>query len=190
TMPCTYVVGVAQNIARESLSEDAGLHYYVAIDQFRPRGGGLFLRTAATGPSSVEAVRRSLQGVMPGAAYVNVKPMEEVLSSQTRSWRLGATMFAVFGLLALALAAVGLYSVIAYDVTQRTHEMGVRVALGARSRDVILLIVREGMRVVVPGVAIGAAAALSSGRWIAPLLFDVSPTDPRVIVLVIAVLIA
>src|SRR6185312_1110638 len=73
---------------------------------------------------------------------------------------------------------------------QRTHEMGVRVALGAQARDVISLIVREGLRVVIPGVALGAVVALVAGRWVAPLLFNVSPKDPPVLVGVIIVLIA
>ena len=81
-----------------------------------------------------------------------------------RSWKLGATMFAVFGALALVLAAIGLYSVIAYNVTQRTHEMGVRVALGAQGRDVVRLIVREGLTIVLPGVALGAVIALVAGK--------------------------
>ena len=105
-----------------------------------------------------------------------------------RSWRLGATMFAVFGGLALALAAIGLYSVIAYSVAQRAHEMGVRVALGARSVDLVRLIVRDGMRVAVAGVLIGAIAAAVAGRWIAPLLFDVSARDPVVFGAVVIVL--
>ena len=91
-------------------------------------------------------------------------------------------MFSVFGALALVLAAIGLYSVIAYNVTQRTHEMGVRVALGAQARDVIRLIVSEGLRIVLPGVALGAVLALLAGKWIAPLLFQVSPKDPPVLV--------
>src|SRR5678815_2479672 len=106
-----------------------------------------------------------------------------------RSWRLGATMFAVFGALALVLAAIGLYSVIAYTVAQRTHEMGVRVALGAKAGDVIGLIVREGLRVVIPGVALGAAFALAGGKWIGPLLFQVTPDDPSIFVSVIATLV-
>jgi ABC-type antimicrobial peptide transport system permease subunit len=99
-------------------------------------------------------------------------------------------MFAIFGGLALVLATIGLYSVIAYSVTQRAHEMGVRVALGARSRDVVALIASEGLRVVVPGVAIGTLGALGAGRWIAPLLFDVSPKDPTVYAGVVSTLIA
>jgi putative ABC transport system permease protein len=80
--------------------------------------------------------------------------------------------------------------VIAYNVTQRTHEMGVRVALGAQARDVIGLIVREGFKIVVPGIALGAAIALVAGRWVAPLLFNVSPKDPPVIVSVVLTLLA
>ena len=99
-------------------------------------------------------------------------------------------MFTVFGALALVLAAIGLYSVIAYNVTQRTHEMGVRVALGAQARDVIRLIVREGLTIVLPGVALGAVVALLAGKWIAPLLFEVSPKDPPVIVGVVTILVA
>jgi putative ABC transport system permease protein len=116
--------------------------------------------------------------------------MTKIMESQTRSWKLGATMFAVFGVLALVLAAIGLYSVIAYNVAQRTHEMGVRVALGAQARDVVALIVREGLRVVIPGIALGAIIALIAGRWVAPLLFGVSPKDPPVMVSVIVTLIA
>jgi ABC-type antimicrobial peptide transport system permease subunit len=99
-------------------------------------------------------------------------------------------MFSIFGALALVLAAIGLYSVIAYNVAQRTHEMGVRVALGAQARDVIRLIVSEGLRIVLPGVALGAVLALLAGKWIAPLLFQVSPQDPPVLVGVVAILVA
>jgi len=107
-----------------------------------------------------------------------------------RSWKLGATMFVVFGLLALTLAAVGLYSVIAYNVVQRTHEMGVRLALGAQLRDVVRLVVGQGIRHGVAGIIIGAAIALASTRWIKPLLFEVSPRDPAVYVTVTVVLLA
>jgi len=79
--------------------------------------------------------------------------------------------------------------VIAYNVTQRTHEMGVRVALGAQARDVIRLIVREGLGVAVPGVMLGAIIALVAGKWLGPLLFEVSPRDPQVITAVVATLI-
>ena len=126
---------------------------------------------------------------MPGVSYVTVTPMETFLGKETRSWRLGAMMFTVFGSLALVLAAIGLYSVIAYNVTQRMHEMGVRIALGAQGRDVIGLVVREGLAIVTPGIAVGAGIAIFAGRWIAPLLFDVSPRDLAVMTSVVATLI-
>jgi ABC-type antimicrobial peptide transport system permease subunit len=98
-------------------------------------------------------------------------------------------MFAVFGGLALALAAIGLYSVIAYSVAQRTHEMGVRVALGARGNDLVALVMREGLGVVAAGVVLGMIIAVLAGKFVAPLLFDVSPRDPLVFVAVVVVLI-
>jgi ABC-type antimicrobial peptide transport system permease subunit len=125
---------------------------------------------------------------MPGASYVTVRPMTEIFDPTIRSWRLGATMFTAFGALALVLAAIGLYSVIAYNVVQRTHEMGVRVAFGAQVSDVVRLILNEGLRLTVLGVVIGGAIALYGGRWIAPLLFNVKATDPLVFVFVVAVL--
>jgi ABC-type antimicrobial peptide transport system permease subunit len=94
-------------------------------------------------------------------------------------------MFGAFGALALLLAAIGLYSVIAYNVTQRMHEMGVRVALGAQVSDVVSLVLREGLTVVIPGIAIGTTVALFAGRWVAPLLFQVSPRDPAVLIAVV-----
>jgi ABC-type antimicrobial peptide transport system permease subunit len=91
-------------------------------------------------------------------------------------------------MLALVLAAIGLYSVIAYNVTQRTHELGVRVAFGAQVRDVIRLVLGEGLRITTIGIVVGVAIALYAGRFVAPLLFRVEPTDPIVFGGVIAIL--
>jgi ABC-type antimicrobial peptide transport system permease subunit len=98
-------------------------------------------------------------------------------------------MFVAFGILALVLAAIGLYSVISYNVTQRIHEMGIRVALGAQSMDVIRLIVSGGLKVVVAGVAIGVVIALWAGKWVKPLLFETSPRDPFIFASVVACLV-
>ena len=96
----------------------------------------------------------------------------------------------MFGGLALVLAAIGLYSVIAYNVAQRTHELGVRVALGAGMRDLVRLVVREALQLTVAGVAIGAGIALFVARWVEPLLFHESPRDPWVFAGVATVLLA
>jgi ABC-type antimicrobial peptide transport system permease subunit len=117
---------------------------------------------------------------MPGSSYVAVTPLTKIVEAEVRSWDLGATMFALFGGLALLLAAVGLYSVIAYNVTQRSHELGVRIALGAQNAQVLRLVLSSGLRVAAAGILIGGAIALVASRFIAPLLYHVSPRDPLV----------
>src|SRR5438552_1302760 len=133
TAPCSYVVGVAENIKSQQLGDDPGLFYYLSTAQWHPGQGGLFIRTRGEATRYVETIRRRLQQLMPGAAYVTVTPLRDILGEQTRSWQLGATMFLAFGALALALAAIGLYSVMAYTVAQRTQALGVRASLGAQA---------------------------------------------------------
>ncbi len=188
TVPCTYVVGIAENIKNSSLDDDPSLFYYLSAAQFHPQQTGLFLRTRGRAGDEREAIRRALQPLMPGAAYVSVTPLAEILGQQTRSWEVGATMFALFGLLALLLAAIGLYGVIAYDVAQRTHELGVRAALGARVGHLVRLVLAQGLRVAVTGVALGLGIALVAARWLKPLLFEESPRDPVVYIGVAVVL--
>jgi putative ABC transport system permease protein len=189
TMPCTYVVGIAENIKAQTITEDAGLYYYVPAAQI-VRTQGLFVRVRGNAATYKEAVRRRLQREMPGASYVTVMPFSDAIGSQKRSWNLGATMFSAFGILALLLAAIGLYSVIAYNVAQRTHEMGVRRALGAQAGDVARLVLTDGLRLAGLGVVIGVALALWGSQFVKPLLFGVSARDPWVFGLVAFALIA
>jgi predicted permease len=188
TAPCTYVVGVAENIKAEQLGDDRTFYYYLSSAQWGPENGGLFVRVAGPAARFTETVRHRLQQVMPGASYVSVMPFAEILGRETRSWHLGATMFLVFGALALALAAIGLYSVLAYNVAQRTQELGVRAALGAEQRDLIGLVVRDGLAFVAAGIVIGVVIALASGPRLGPLLFQESPRDPLVFGFVVAAL--
>ncbi|HMA39093.1 MAG TPA: ADOP family duplicated permease [Gemmatimonadales bacterium] len=190
TAPCTAVVGIAENIKSRSLGADPGLFYYLSSAQFSPDVGGLFVRMRGDAAHAKETVRRSLQPLMPGASYVTVTPLADVLGSQTQSWELGATMFTVFGLLALALAAIGLYSVIAYNVAQRTHELGVRSALGAQLGDLVRLVLTDGMRLALVGIVLGSGIALIVGRWAQPLLFEQSARDPAVFAGVAVLLLA
>jgi predicted permease len=190
TMPCTYVVGIAENIKNQSLDADSAFYYYLPAAQFNLRnGGGLFVRTHGDGRSFSEAIRKRLQQEMPGASYITINAFSEIIGGQTRSWELGATMFVAFGMLALVLAAIGLYSVIAYNVAQRTHELGVRRALGAQASHVMRLVVADGLRVAGIGVALGAVAAFWAGKFVKPLLFNVSPRDPAVFVFVATTLV-
>lgn len=109
-----------------------------------------------------------------GPLDTGLSPLNPVL----RPWRLGATMYTIFGVLALAVAAIGLYGVIAYSVAQRLHEMGVRIALGARTGDLLRLVVGEGVRVALIGIVLGVAGAFAAGKLIASLLFGVPSRDP------------
>jgi predicted permease len=181
TMPCTTVVGIAENIKARSLTGDAEFHYYMPIEQYQPARANLIIRIRGNASDYVEVVRRALQAEMPGSAYVVAHAMREVIGPQEQSWQAGATMFVAFSGLALMLAAIGLYSVIAFDVAQRTHELGVRIALGAQVRDVLRLVIGAGVRFAIVGVGLGLALALAAGRFIRPLLFDVSAHDPFVL---------
>jgi putative ABC transport system permease protein len=180
TMPCTTVVGISEGIRRGGFDGDEMLQYYVAVEQFRPRAGGLFVRTRESAAANVEVVRRRLQQAMPGLSYLNVMPLSQILEPNTRSWRLGARLFALFGGLALALAAIGLFGVLSYDVAQRKHEMGVRIALGAQGSDVLRLVMERGVLITGIALVVGGVIALWSSRFIAPLLFQVSPHDPAI----------
>jgi predicted permease len=190
TVPCTYVVGIAEDIKQQSLAADTGsYYYYLPSPQFNPQNGGLFVRVHGKSERFSDALRRRLQHEMPGASYVTITPLSEIIGGQTRSWHLGATMFVAFGVLALALAAIGLYSVIAYSVAQRTHELGVRVAVGAQSGDLVRLVVLEGLRLAAIGVVLGIGVAWVAARWLKPLLFEESPRDPLVFVTVTLLLV-
>ena len=189
TMPCTTVVGIAEDMVQRDLTSDQRFHYYMPSEQ---RGGAngfaLLLKMRGDVASQQEMVRKTLQKVMPGQSYVTVKPFGEIVDAQRRSWQLGATMFVAFGALALVVAAVGLYGVIGYNVTQRMHELGVRVALGAQARDILQLVVGQGVRFAAAGVALGTLLAYGGSRWIEPLLFKQPAKDPVVYSLVATVL--
>jgi ABC-type antimicrobial peptide transport system permease subunit len=148
----------------------------------------VFVRVDGEVTRYAETVRRRLQRLMPGAAYLAVTPMHDIVAPAMRSWQLGATMFVALGVLALVLAVIGLYSVIAYGVAQRTRELGVRRALGAPLRHVLWLVLRDGVQFTVLGLALGGAIAAGAGRWIEPLLFGERPTDPWVYGVVTTVL--
>ena len=180
TLPCTTVIGIAEDAAYDNLTDDRRYVQYVPMAQVSPQWGNkMLLRVSGQrAESSLETVRRGLQRAMPGDGYVTVQPFADLVDAQRRSWALGATMFVAFGGLALLVAAVGLYGVIAYNVAQRMHELGIRIALGAQARDVIRLVVGQGVSFAVAGITIGLLVAVAASRWLQPLLFRQSATDP------------
>jgi predicted permease len=192
TAPCSEIVGVVRNIVNNDLREKPVMQYYFAIAQKQSTNTMRTVAVRSAGPPArlVTTLRRELGAVATAARYVDVQPLTDRIDPLVRPWRLGAAMFGAFGLLALLIASVGLYSVLAYTVAQRLHEMGLRMALGARARDVVGLVLRQGLGVAAVGIALGAAASLAAGPWVAPILFDVSARDPLVFAVVAGVLLA
>jgi predicted permease len=190
TVPCSQIVGIVANARRQGLIEDVSLQFFISIDQAPPWIDSriLVVRPHGEALASIEPLRKRLQTVAPNLPYIGIRPMQEYVSPQTHSWRLGATMFGAFGALALVLAAVGLYSMLSYDVAQRMHELAVRVALGARGGDLASMVVRSAMPLVVVGGGIGLMLTLSAGPLVQPLLFRTSPREPTVLIGVVFVL--
>jgi predicted permease len=190
TAPCSTVVGVSENLHLYSLSDPKEFSYYVPMAQYPHATSMVLVRVAGDATNAAEPIRRRLQTLMPGASYVTTIPLRSMVAPQMQSWQIGATMFIAFGGLALLLASVGLYSVIAYGVEQRRREIGVRLALGARPTQVVRLVLNGGLRLVGTGVILGCALALMAGHWVAQLLFDEQPYDPVVLASVALVLVA
>jgi putative ABC transport system permease protein len=145
----------------------------------------LMIRT--TNPENVvSAIRRDVQALDPNLPLYGIRTMENVISESIAAARFRTSLLAIFAAVALVLAMVGIYGVMSYAVTQRTHEMGIRMALGARGLDVVKLIVRNGMSLALVGAIIGLAGAFAITRLMTGLLFGVSPTDALTFVLVTA----
>jgi putative ABC transport system permease protein len=178
--PCTRVIGIAEDVAAQGIFDEQRLMYYLPVDQLNPGWlSQIYVRMATSDvDADVERVRLAMQSAMPGDGFVIVRPLHEVVANQQRSWRIGATLFLAFGGLALVVAAVGLYGVIAYDVAQRNHELGVRVALGAKSGDIVSLVVRKGLGFAILGAGVGMSIAAVAAPWLQPLLYKESARDP------------
>jgi putative ABC transport system permease protein len=190
TMPCRTVIGIAEDAVQMSFTDEQRFRYYLPLEQFRPSSGSfLMVRTRGDPAALAEGVRQALQGLMPGEGFITAWPLDEVIRAPRRSWEIGATLFVAFGGLALLVAAIGLYAVIGYNVTQRMHEIGVRIALGAQTRDVVRLVVGQGMGFAVAGAVLGGILAYLAARWVQPLLFQQSARDPFVFLTVGGILV-
>lgn len=192
SLPCTRIVGIAADAHRDRVVQKGDvMQYYVRLEHAPAFMSSrvLFVRPTEGEPSHLVApVQRAMESTAAGLPYADVRPMQSLLEPQLRPWKLGATMFAIFGGVALALAAVGLYGVIAYGVAQRTHEVGLRVALGAQRAEVVALVVGQAVRVTVAGLVLGLALTWIGVRWVEPLLYGVSGHDPVTLGIVCAAL--
>jgi ABC-type antimicrobial peptide transport system permease subunit len=140
----------------------------------------LTVRTGGDPVALVGPVRERVRGVDRDQPVGNVKTMEAWLAESVASRRFSVLLLAAFALVAAVLAALGIYGVVSYGVAQRTHELGLRIALGARRADVLRLVIRQGMKMTLVGAAVGLAAALALTRVMSGLLYGVSATDPSV----------
>ena len=178
------IIGIVGDIRHRSLESQPLPAMYMPA--FEP-GANVVIRTADPGVTA--AVRREIQAIDPNQPIANIRTMEQWLGLAVAAPRYRTTLLALFAALALLLSAVGIYGVMSYSVGQRTHEIGVRMALGARQLDVLKLVVRQGMSLVGIGISVGLIGAIALTRVIATLLFGVGTKDPTTF-LVVAMLLA
>jgi predicted permease len=188
---CTRIVGIARNTHRMAILEEGVAQYYLPASQTDiDSPSSIVVRVAGGHTDAVaNALRAELERVIPPKIGVGVRTMSKVLEPQLRPWKMGAILFVALGVLALTVACVGIYGVVAYSMATRTQEMGIRIALGARMKDVLDLVLRDGMRVVSIGILVGVVSALALGRLIRSLLFGVVPNDLSTVIGAVAVLI-
>jgi putative ABC transport system permease protein len=179
--PCSTVIGVAEEARVRSLADAREFTYYLPAAQFEGSlAETLLARTNGDAEAQVAALRRRLQAEVPAPAFVNVMPLARLVNPNFRAWRFGATMFVAFGALALVLAAIGLYSLIAYDVAQRTRELSVRIALGAPRARVVRMVIGRGLALVGTGLVAGTLIAMWAAPRLQTLMFRQEPRDPLI----------
>jgi predicted permease len=183
--PPTEVVGVAGDVRHAGVDREPGPEMYVPFFQ-TPRYSTMFvvLRTRSDPLSVVAAMRGQVQALDKDQPLEDIRTMQQLLSNSVATQRFYMLLAGSFGILSLVMAAVGVYGVISYSASQRVHEIGIRLALGAQRRDILKLVVGQGMVLAVTGVAIGLAAALALTRVISSQLFGVSATDPATFALI------
>ncbi|MFN2623350.1 MAG: ADOP family duplicated permease [Chthoniobacterales bacterium] len=184
------IVGVAKTVKYENKLELPRSFFYVPVRQNFFVSSNLLIRTRATPGAIRNALAREVQALDPNLGPTAPFRVQEQVDRKGYTARLSATLVAIFGAMALFLAAIGLYAVMSYSVSQSTRELGLRMALGASVKDLLRLVISRGMRLTIAGIIIGTVAALSLTRLMGDLLYQVSPRDPLAFGFALAVMIA
>jgi len=185
------IIGVVKDVRQFGLAADPKLQIYLPYEQarfFEPRA--LIVRTDVDPMSLATMVRRTVWEIDKDQPVSDISSMEEIVSQSVARQRFSTLLLGVFASLALLLAAVGIYGVMSYSVAQRTHEIGIRIALGAQRSDVLKMTVGEGLRLVSTGLVIGLAGALILTRLMSSLLFGVSANDPTTFITISVILVS
>jgi predicted permease len=176
------IVGMVEDSKYSSLSEAPQPYFYLSFDQVHNGSGdggvALYARTDGDARGFVPVLRREMSAIDPNSAGLTAMPLSDYISAAWFGPRLASLLLGVLGVISMLLAGVGLYGVMAYSVSQRTREIGIRLALGANPEGVLRMVMRRGLLLALLGIAAGLAIALAAAPQIAPLLYRVSPTDP------------
>jgi ABC-type antimicrobial peptide transport system permease subunit len=186
---CVTIVGVVPGFFKRGiLDRDQYVVYRPLAQGDAHRPAAMFIAVQGEMTTVVPAVRRAFQSARTDLPAVSVERMRDVLEPEMKPWRLAATMFTAFGSIALIIAVVGLYGVVATNATLRSMELAVRIALGAQEKHILVAVAGDGLRSVAVGLAIGSGAALVIGRWLGGMLYETSASDPAIILGVAALL--
>ena len=185
---CRTIVGVVGNIRQESITDEVAPEIFVPFEQARMNSVTLLVRTGSDPLALASSLRNEVLAIDKNQPIFDVKTLAQRVDEAVAVSRSLMVLFAAFALLALVLGAVGIYGIVSYSVTQRTHEIGIRMALGARAANVLSLIMKNGLTLVLMGIVIGVGSALGLTRFLTSLLFGIEPTDSVTFVIVAAVL--
>ncbi len=188
--PWRTIVGVVRHVKDYGLNEEGRERVYFPLSQFSTNSVYLTARTKGDPLATAGAVRGAVWGIDPSQPVSRVRAMDEYVYSSAAQPRFNTLLLAVFATVALILAAIGVYGVMNYSVSQRTHEIGIRMAMGGEAKHIIKLVVGQGLKLVGVGVAVGVAGALAITRLMSGLLFDVSASDPLTFAAIALLLIA
>lgn len=172
------IIGVAAHVKNYGVDQPSRVEMYVPASQRPVTAGTLVVRMTSSKPDLPEQIRAAVHSVDPDVPLFDIRPLSDVVGEGTAPRRLSVVLVGAFAVLALFLAAVGIYGVMAYNVTQRNREIGIRMALGAGQKDVLAMVVRQGVGPALAGIGVGLLLAYGLARVLASLLFQVRPFDP------------